>query len=85
MSQNPTEDYLIPKQSAPNMFENPEYFEGVPTQTFDKRPEQNRSVKPKVAPKPKRLTDYYNEIADNPNGRELKPLIRNCSNDESTV
>ena len=86
MSQDPNEDYLIPRQSVPSMFENPEYFEGVTTPNFDKKPEQNRSVKPKVAPKPKRSTDYYNDIGGSPPARETKPLISShYSNDESAV
>lgn len=92
-------DYLIPR-SAPVMIDNPEYFEGdprdsvftsnvYPRQISDPHPNAHRSVnKPKVAPKPKRLTDYYNDVetAHNvPDNRRLLSNSSNCSNGESAV
>ncbi|KAL4217428.1 Receptor tyrosine-protein kinase erbB-2 [Mactra antiquata] len=92
-------DYLVPNPVVPSMFENPEYFEGDPRDNVFKKPNNNdvrsNSVKPKIAPKPKR-TDYYNDVNDigskdikspgpkSPN--EVRPLLSsNCSNDESAV
>lgn len=105
MSQQPDPtDYLLP-QSAPSMFENPEYFEGdprdsvfsnvVPRQFSDPQGyrDMHRSQnKPKIAPKPKRLTDYYNDMGTNhfnelpvPDNLRLLSNSSNCSNGESAV
>lgn len=87
------------------MFENPEYFEGdprdsvfssnvVPRQNSEPYgyPGQRKSLnKPKVAPKPKRLTDYYNDLGNNGNGHNVPDSVRllsnssNCSNGDSAV
>ena len=98
--QSDSTDYLIPKPGGLGMIENPEYFEGdprdsvftsnvLPQQHSDPHPNARRSVnKPKIAPKPKRLTDYYNEIENNlsaPDNRRLLSNSSNCSNGESAV
>ena len=74
---------------VPSVFENPEYFEG----DVNKRPHEanlaNKKVKPKVAPKPKKLSNYYNEL--DKVERERRPLLisdpnsNNCSNSETTI
>lgn len=89
---SPTDNYLVPNP-VPGRFENPEYFEGDPRDNVFMKPNINvhsNSVKPKIAPKPKRLTDYYNDVVLNeersrgPN--EVRPLLSsNCSNDGSRV
>ena len=74
---------------VPSVFENPEYFDG----NTDKRPHEtnlaNKKGKPKVAPKPKKLSDYYNE--PDKLEREKRPLLVSdpnsniCSNSETTI
>ncbi|XP_045177592.2 epidermal growth factor receptor-like isoform X3 [Mercenaria mercenaria] len=83
------DNYLVPNP-VPTLFENPEYFEGDPRDSVFNRtagPSRDRSVKPKVAPKPKRLTDYYNDMGMNSptEVRQNEPLLSNCSNGESAV
>lgn len=95
MSQDDNADnYLVPNP-VPTSFENPEYFEGDARDSVFNRtalPARDLSVKPKIAPKPKRLTDYYNDMGMNsPTGvrqNEIRPLLSsssNCSNDGSAV
>lgn len=73
----------------PSVFENPEYFEG----DIDKKTLENnminKKMKPKIAPKPRKLSDYYNE--PDKLERERRPLLvsdpntSNCSNSETTI
>ncbi|XP_052229388.1 epidermal growth factor receptor-like isoform X1 [Dreissena polymorpha] len=87
------DDYLLPSP-VPHMFENPEYFDGDGSDSvFDmqKSPPHfnNRGMrisgvngaKPKTAPKPKRLTDYYNDpkVITEPANHRLLSNSSNCS------
>ncbi|XP_060585170.1 epidermal growth factor receptor-like isoform X2 [Ruditapes philippinarum] len=90
--EDPTDNYLIPNPPPP-FVENPEYFEGEPS-VFARTagPKRDLSVKPKIAPKPKRLTDYYNDISmgspTENRQNEVRPLLSTssiCSNGESAV
>ena len=93
---NPLDDYLVPSPpQPPPMFENPEYFEGDPRDSvFEvKTPpvvnddSRKLSVKPKVAPKPRRLTDYYNDLGKSVSSSqsESERLLSNTSNCSSNV
>lgn len=85
------DDYLLPNP-VPHMFENPEYFDGDGSDSvFDMQkspPHFNRGMsrngeKPKTAPKPKpkRLTDYYNDpkVITEPANHRLLSNSSNCS------
>ena len=78
--------------TVPSVFENPEYFEKDDS-VFDKKTRENnlsnKQVKPKIAPKPKKLTDYYNEPGLDKTERERRPLLssntNSCSNGETSI
>ncbi|XP_052813667.1 epidermal growth factor receptor-like isoform X2 [Mya arenaria] len=91
---DPSDNYLVPN-SVPTIFENPDYFEGDPRDSvFDRKtpPRHNsdsswKSVnKPKVAPKPRRLTDYYNDLGSSDSSQpESQRLLSSTSNCSSAV
>lgn len=74
---------------VPSVFENPEYFDrdaSVNDRQTRENNVTNKKVKPKVAPKPRKLSDYYNE--PDKLERERRPLLvsdPNCSNSETTI
>ncbi|KAL3854543.1 hypothetical protein ACJMK2_013807, partial [Sinanodonta woodiana] len=76
------QQYIQPDSISPrNAVENMEYFERTADDVF-----ANKSIKPKVAPKPKRLVnDYYNETAMRQNSLEGQPLLFSSLNSESNV
>lgn len=78
--------------NVPSIFENPEYFDrddSVMNKKIRDNNLANKKVKPKVAPKPKKLSDYYND--PDKLEREKRPLLVSdpnptiCSNGESTI
>ena len=80
-------------EKVPSVFENPEYFEKDDS-VFDRKTRENnlsnsQKVKPKIAPKPKKLTDYYNDPSLDKTERERRPLLlsstNSCSNGETSI
>nr|AXK69510.1 epidermal growth factor receptor 1b [Sinonovacula constricta] len=86
------DNYWMPSSGTPiPTFENPEYFDDNPvfTPNNNQELEQKPSVKPKIAPKPRRLTNEFYDVngrgSRSPPGFEKKPLLSNCSNTDSAV